>query len=177
MFIEAKLIDENGFIVDTVAVKDTDVLEANLIKEPVPPLLYKPRWTENGWVEGATEEYIKHEDNRTTGTADMDLLKPLEKPKPKPAPKPKPVQKPKEEDDMLGKAIVINGFADFPAAERLALNLKAPIYLRSTVKGKKVAKELYVVGGTKDGIVADKVTLLSGADRFETATAVGEFLK
>ncbi|KON88942.1 hypothetical protein AF332_20550 [Sporosarcina globispora] len=75
MFIEARLIDENGFIIDPVIVKDSDVLESNLIKIPVPPLLYKPRWTENGWVEGATEEYIKNEDNRTKGTADMDLLK------------------------------------------------------------------------------------------------------
>ncbi|WP_053436327.1 N-acetylmuramoyl-L-alanine amidase family protein [Sporosarcina globispora] len=100
-----------------------------------------------------------------------------EKPPTKPVQKPKPEPKPKEEDDMLKKAIVINGFADFPVAERLALKLKAPVYLRSIVKGQKVAKELYVVGGTKDGMVADKVTLLSGADRFETAAAVGEFLK
>ncbi|MBU8733429.1 hypothetical protein KM915_25795 [Cytobacillus oceanisediminis] len=75
MFIEARLIDENGFIVDPVVVRDTDVLESNLIKEPVPPLLYKPRWIEGGWVEGATVEYIENEDNRTKGTAEMDLLK------------------------------------------------------------------------------------------------------
>lgn len=74
MLIEANIIDEYGYIVEPVVVKETDVLEANLIKEPVPPLLYKPRWTENGWVEGATEEYIKHENNRTKGTAEMDLL-------------------------------------------------------------------------------------------------------
>lgn len=89
----------------------------------------------------------------------------------------KPVQKPKEDDEMLEKAVVINGFEDFPAAERLAIKLSAPIYLRSVAKGKKVAKELFVVGGSKEGIVADKVTLLSGPDRFATAQAVGEFLK
>ncbi|WP_285856887.1 peptidoglycan recognition protein family protein [Mesobacillus subterraneus] len=96
-----------------------------------------------------------------------------------PATKPaaKPVTKPKEEEDMLEKAVVINGFEDFPAAERLAIKLGAPIYLRSVAKGKKVAKELYVVGGSKEGIVADKVTLLSGPDRFATAQAVGGFLK
>lgn len=93
----------------------------------------------------------------------------------KPAAKPAP--KPKEEDDMLEKAVVINGFEDFPAAERLAVKLGAPIYLRSVAKGKEVAKELFVVGGSKDDIVADKVTLLSGPDRFATAQAVGEFLK
>ncbi|USK48855.1 N-acetylmuramoyl-L-alanine amidase [Bacillus sp. CMF12] len=98
------------------------------------------------------------------------------KPPTKPAQKPKPVPKPKEENEMLPKAIVINGFADFPVAERLALKLKAPVYLRSIVKGQKVAKELYVVGGTKDDMVADEVTLLSGADRFETAAAVAKYL-
>lgn len=100
---------------------------------------------------------------------------PFDKSAAKPAAK--PVPKPKEEDDMLEKAVVINGFEDFPAAERLAIKLGAPIYLRSVAKGKEVAKELFVVGGSKEGIVADKVTLLSGPDRFATAQAVGEFLK
>jgi N-acetylmuramoyl-L-alanine amidase len=86
-------------------------------------------------------------------------------------------QKPKEDSDMLEKAIVINSFADFPAAEPLAGRLSAPIYLRATAEGKKVAKELYVVGGTQDKLVADKVVLLSGPNRFETAAAVGNFLK
>lgn len=87
-----------------------------------------------------------------------------------------PAAKPKEDDVMLEKAVVINGFEDFPAAEKLAIKLGAPIYLRSVAKGKKVAKELFVVGGSKEGIVADKVTLLSGPDRFATAQAVGDFL-
>ncbi|WP_285885148.1 N-acetylmuramoyl-L-alanine amidase family protein [Cytobacillus oceanisediminis] len=104
--------------------------------------------------------------------------KPVTPPKP-PVTQPKPSvpTNPKEDDDMLERAVVINGFADFPAAERLALYLKAPIYLRSIVTGQKVAKELYIVGGTKEGMVANKVTLLSGADRFETAAAVANFIK
>jgi hypothetical protein len=80
-------------------------------------------------------------------------------------------------DDMLEKAIVINSFADFPMAESLALRLQAPVYLRETADGKKVAKELYIVGGAQGKLVADKVTLLSGANRFETAAAVANFLK
>lgn len=104
--------------------------------------------------------------------------KPVTPPKP-PVTQPKPSvpRNPKEDDNMLERAVVINGFADFPAAERLALYLKAPIYLRSIVTGQKVAKELYIVGGTKEGMVANKVTLLSGADRFETAAAVANFIK
>lgn len=82
----------------------------------------------------------------------------------------------KEEPFMLEKAVVINSFADFPVAELLARRLNAPIYLRTTAEGKKVSKELYIVGGTKDKLVADKVTLLSGADRFDTAAAVKKFL-
>jgi N-acetylmuramoyl-L-alanine amidase len=82
----------------------------------------------------------------------------------------------KEEDDMLEKAIVINSFADFPMAESLALRLQAPVYLRETANGKKVAKELYIVGGAQDKLVADKVTLLSGANRFETAASVAKYL-
>ncbi len=82
----------------------------------------------------------------------------------------------KEEDEMLEKAIVINGYSDFPAAEPLAGRLVAPIYLRSIIEGKKVSKELYVVGGTTDKLVADKIVLLSGSDRFATAAAVKKFL-
>lgn len=82
----------------------------------------------------------------------------------------------KEENEMLEKAIVVNSFADFPAAEPLAGRLAAPIYLRSIIEGKKVSKELYVVGGTSDKLLADKITLLSGADRYATAAAVKKFL-
>jgi N-acetylmuramoyl-L-alanine amidase len=83
----------------------------------------------------------------------------------------------KGEDEMLEKAVVINSFADFPVAELLARRLNAPIYLRATAEGKKASKELYVVGGTKDKLVADKIILLSGADRYDTAAAVKKFLR
>ncbi|MEK3853452.1 M15 family metallopeptidase [Cytobacillus sp. FSL H8-0458] len=90
------------------------------------------------------------------------------------------VQKPgakKEEDHMLEKAIVINAFPDFPFAEVLAARIKAPIYTRSALPKGKIAKEVYVVGGTKNGLQADKVISLTGADRFEVARAVENFLK
>jgi N-acetylmuramoyl-L-alanine amidase len=98
-------------------------------------------------------------------------LKPVARPKPAPV-----VSAPKEEDEMLEKAIVINAFPDFAFAEILAARLKAPVYTRAGLPSGKVAKELYVVGGTKDGLVADKFVMLTGANRFDVAKAVNEFL-
>ena len=78
---------------------------------------------------------------------------------------------------MLEKAIVINGEADYPTAKRLAARKGgAPIYSRTDISGKKVAKELIVVGGTKDGLIADKFTVLSGEDFFGTVAAVKKYL-
>lgn len=87
-----------------------------------------------------------------------------------------PVQQ-KEEMDMLEKAVVIFGEADYPTGKRLAARLGgAPVFARSDVTGKKVAKELYVVGGDTNGMLADKVILLSGDDYFATVAAVKKFL-
>jgi N-acetylmuramoyl-L-alanine amidase len=88
-----------------------------------------------------------------------------------------PKSKPKEEDEMLEKAIVIFGGDDFPTAQRLAKRIKAPIFVRDGLPAGKLAKEVFVVGGTSDGLQADKFTVLSGADFFETAKAVSEYLK
>jgi hypothetical protein len=83
----------------------------------------------------------------------------------------------KGEEDMLAQAIVINGYSDFPAAEPLSVKLRCPIYVRNAIaKGTQVAKELIVVGGNKDGLTADKFTVLAGADRYETAAAVKKYL-
>lgn len=81
------------------------------------------------------------------------------------------------EEDMLEKAIVINAFPDMTFAEVLAARLKAPIYTRAALPKGKIAKEVYVVGGTKDGLQAKKFVMLTGADRFEVAKKVEEFLK
>jgi N-acetylmuramoyl-L-alanine amidase len=83
----------------------------------------------------------------------------------------------KEEDDMLENAVVINSFVDFPNAEPLANKLGSPIFTRAVAEGKKVAKNIYVCGGSKDKLVADKIVVLSGVDRYETAKKIGEFLK
>jgi GH24 family phage-related lysozyme (muramidase) len=89
--------------------------------------------------------------------------------------KPVPVMK-KEDIDMLEKAIVINGFADFATAEPLANRLQAPIYTRAALGNRKVSKELYVVGGNADGLQADKIIPLTGADRYDVAASVKKFL-
>jgi hypothetical protein len=81
-----------------------------------------------------------------------------------------------EEPDMLEKAIVVNGFADFGTAEPLANRLQAPIYTRAALGNRKVSKELYVVGGTVDGLQADKIIPLTGADRYDVAASVKKFL-
>jgi hypothetical protein len=78
---------------------------------------------------------------------------------------------------VLEKAIVINAFPDFPFAESLATRIKAPIYVRGALPNGKIAKEVYVVGGNKDGLQADSFVMLTGKDRFEVAAAVNEFLK
>jgi hypothetical protein len=83
----------------------------------------------------------------------------------------------KEEDDMLDKAILIGGFPDFAVAEVLAARISAPIYTRAAYPGGKVARELYVVGGSATGLQADRVINLSGKDRFAVAAAVNNFLK
>jgi N-acetylmuramoyl-L-alanine amidase len=92
------------------------------------------------------------------------------------AEKPAPQPPKKEEPFMLEKAIVIGSFADYPNAELLANYIKAPIYTRKVAVTGEFAKELFVVGGAKDGLKAGKVTVLSGKDRYETAQKVNAYL-
>jgi N-acetylmuramoyl-L-alanine amidase len=81
-----------------------------------------------------------------------------------------------EEPFMLERAIVINSYADFPVAELLANYIKAPIYTRRVAEGGRFSKELVVVGGNAEGLQADRITLLSGRNRFETAARVREYI-
>ncbi len=82
-----------------------------------------------------------------------------------------------EEETMLERAIVINGYADFPAVEPLARRLEAPIILRDFLKQIKV-KELYIAGGGPAGISGnDKLIDLSGNNRYETAINIYNLLK
>jgi N-acetylmuramoyl-L-alanine amidase len=90
----------------------------------------------------------------------------------------KPVSKPqnKEESTLLEKAIVINSSADYGAAEAASNSLGAPVISRSLASKEKLAKELIVIGGNEKGLKADKFTILSGKNRFETSNAVGKHI-
>ncbi|MBP3951118.1 M15 family metallopeptidase [Bacillus suaedae] len=85
----------------------------------------------------------------------------------------KPQSTPKKEEPfMLEKAIVINSSADYPAAEMAMNKLGAPVVSHTLASKQQMAKELFVIGGSKDGLKADKFTVLSGKNRFDTAEQV-----
>jgi N-acetylmuramoyl-L-alanine amidase len=94
------------------------------------------------------------------------------------APQQKPVEKPKEEVKIVENAIIINSVNDYPAAELLAKKINCPIYpdKRTFAESKDKVKHMYVVGGDKDGIKVDKITLLAGPDRLATYAAVNKAL-
>lgn len=98
-----------------------------------------------------------------------DVVKPISKPV-----KPKPIIR-EEENELLKQAIVIGSLNDYAAAEMLSVRINAPIYPRKSIEG-EVAKELILVGAVKKGLKADKITNLSGNDRFETAANVKKYL-
>jgi N-acetylmuramoyl-L-alanine amidase CwlA len=89
-----------------------------------------------------------------------------------------PVVEPKKTEvvEDMENAIVIGGYPDIPMAELVALKVKAPIYFRNALPSGKIAKTVYVVGGSVDGIQADKVVNLTGSDRIAVANAVGKFI-
>jgi N-acetylmuramoyl-L-alanine amidase CwlA len=90
----------------------------------------------------------------------------------------KPVEKPKEEVKIVENAIIINSVNDYPAAELLAKKINCPIYpdKRTFSESGDKVKHMYVVGGDKDGIKADKITLLAGPNRLATYAAVQKAL-
>lgn len=59
-YVGFKVVDENGFIVDSVTFEEGEEFEIqpNWISELVPNF-YKPKWTGTEWVEGATQEEIE----------------------------------------------------------------------------------------------------------------------
>jgi N-acetylmuramoyl-L-alanine amidase len=83
----------------------------------------------------------------------------------------------KEEPFMLEKAVVIFGEADYPTGKRLAEYLGAGVFTRAQAAKTQVAKQIFVVGGTKDGLKGSTFVVLSGANYFDTVAAVGKYLK
>lgn len=111
-------------------------------------------------------KYCPHRTLSETGWSNFLSMVQAELTPPKPAP-------PKEEEDMIETAIMVGSFADFPAAEPLALKLQAPIYLQGS---KVMAKHLIIVGGKQPSGFTGKITNLSGKNRFETAAKVKAYL-
>lgn len=96
--------------------------------------------------------------------------------KEKPKKKPEKVEPKEEEIEMLKEAIVINGYADFPAAEGLANRLDCPMYTKASIRG-EVAEHLLLIGiSDKSDYKADKITVLAGDDRYDTAENVKEYI-
>ena len=50
-----RIIDENGFFIEDAFVED---ITARTIEEPCPEGLYHPKWDDEKWVEGLTQEQI-----------------------------------------------------------------------------------------------------------------------
>ncbi|TYS67065.1 hypothetical protein FZC76_16195 [Sutcliffiella horikoshii] len=92
----------------------------------------------------------------------------------KPAPTPAPPKK--EEPFMNEKAIVINSEADIPAARRLSRRIGAVIVERILAEEKQLAKEIFIVGGGRGKLKANKFTDLSGKDFFETVANVKKYI-
>lgn len=75
--VQGWLIDENGFIVDSVIAESED---SNVITKAFPTdiVLIKPKWNGTEWIEGATQEEIdeltKVEPSPPTDTERIEML-------------------------------------------------------------------------------------------------------
>lgn len=65
-------INENGYFVEDVITEDID---NSLIEVPVPEGFYKPKWTGNEWVEGATVEEISAIKNKPQEPSEIEKLR------------------------------------------------------------------------------------------------------
>jgi N-acetylmuramoyl-L-alanine amidase len=83
----------------------------------------------------------------------------------------------KGDEEMLPKAIVVNAFGDTFAAEPLAKRLQCPVFFRETAEKIQVAKQIFVCGGSKDGLKGSNFIVLTGPDRWEAAKAIGDYTK
>lgn len=78
LYVGFKVVDENGFIVDSVTFQEGEEFEIqpNWISELVPNF-YKPKWDfeQKKWVEGATQEEIDEIEKQQPNPNGIDLLK------------------------------------------------------------------------------------------------------
>ncbi|MGI6097481.1 MAG: N-acetylmuramoyl-L-alanine amidase [Dethiobacteria bacterium] len=87
----------------------------------------------------------------------------------------------KEVNEAMDNAIVINSYADFPAAEPLARKLNAPLFIRLALNDLNKAKTIFVCGGDlqqiKEAAPKAKIINLSGADRYQTSENIARLLQ
>jgi hypothetical protein len=69
-------IDDDGFYIEPVIVKDDEELGEKLIETPIPEGLFSPRWDGEKWVEGLTSEEIEQlKQQNQPQPSELDLLK------------------------------------------------------------------------------------------------------
>lgn len=77
-YVGFKVVDENGFIVDSVTFEEGEEFEIqpNWISDSVPNF-YKPKWDfeQEKWIEGATQEEIDEIEKQQPNPNGIDLLK------------------------------------------------------------------------------------------------------
>jgi N-acetylmuramoyl-L-alanine amidase CwlA len=84
---------------------------------------------------------------------------------------------PKEEEEMIKKAVVINSEVDELAGKLLAEEKGCGLYTRkSLAKQTQEINELMVVGGSADGLKAQRIIDLGGKDRWDTINKVRSYL-
>ncbi|MDC6267720.1 hypothetical protein [Lysinibacillus fusiformis] len=61
--IEARIIDDDGFVVKVMVVERNKEYPSNIIKVRPPHGLYRARWVNGEWVEDATQNEIDEKNN------------------------------------------------------------------------------------------------------------------
>lgn len=68
-------IDNNGFFVEDVILKDSEEILVDYIQTECPDGFYKPKWNGTEWVEGLTQEEIEEFKNKPRELSEIEQLK------------------------------------------------------------------------------------------------------
>ncbi len=66
-------IDEQGFFVEDVILKEGEEVPADCVENTVPQGLYRPRWNGSEWVEGLIQEEIDAISNQPTEPTELEV--------------------------------------------------------------------------------------------------------
>lgn len=67
-------IDENGFFVETVIVKNIENLDSDIIVQKWDKPLHRPKWTGVDWIEGLSQEEINELNNQPQEPTEIEKL-------------------------------------------------------------------------------------------------------